>query len=176
MKAHQLFLYIALLSIAVGCTTNKKDLGDNQETDKLTGLWILHSMELQDSLTGKWNDWNGGMQGYLLYDGTENMSLHLLTKDYEKMDLVFPNFTDTIPLEALQHLTNSYVYFAKYTLDEENAIVQHKRISHSNPKDWGKTVQRRYSFKGDTLVLRPVEETNAGLRLKWLQDKSINKR
>ncbi len=143
----------------------------NKTENKLAGLWSLHIMEMQDSVTGEWNPWRGGMQGYLLYDNTDNMSMHLMTKDYEKTDLRFPNFTDTIPLEALKHLTNSYVYFAKYSVDTKKGIVQHARISHSNPKDWNEVVERRYSFKGDTLLLQPVEKTNAGLRLKWIKKK-----
>jgi hypothetical protein len=110
------------------------------------------------------------MQGYLLYDDKENMALHLMTKDYQKFDLVFPNFTADIPEKALKHLTNSYVYFAKYSVDSENSIVEHKRISHTNPNEWGKVVQRRFSFSGDTLILAPVEESNSSLRLKWLRD------
>ena len=117
--------------------------------------------------TGEWNEWRDGMQGYVLYDGVENMALHLTTKGYQDTDLQFPNFNDTIPLEALKHLTGSYVYLAKYKIEED--IVQHSRVSHSNPAEWNDVVRRRFSFSGDTLVLRPTEETNAGLRLKWVR-------
>ncbi|NND77857.1 MAG: hypothetical protein HKN39_06710 [Flavobacteriales bacterium] len=135
----------------------------------LKGLWKLHIMEQKDSL-GNWGPWRNGMQGYLLYDGIENMSIHLMDKGYENFELEFPNFTDTIPLEALQHITKSYVYFGKYEVDQNKSIVQHTRISHSNPKDWGAVVKRRFSFSGDTLVISPVEENLRSLRLKWLRD------
>lgn len=110
------------------------------------------------------------MQGYILYDGTENMSLHLTTKGYENTELRFPNFVDTISNEALKHLTHSYVYFAKYTVDEAQHVVEHARISHSNPGMWNEKVKRRFSFKGDTLILQPVEQKIAGLRLKWIKE------
>ena len=141
----------------------------DERSPQLEGLWELHVMEQKDSL-GNWGLWRNGMQGYLLYDATENMSIHLMDKGYEKFELEFPNFSDTIPLEALKHLTKSYVYFGKYEVDEAKGNVQHTRISHSNPKDWGGVVQRRFCFKGDTLIISPVEEKLKSLRLKWLRD------
>jgi hypothetical protein len=140
-----------------------------ENENKLTGLWSLVVMDNYNEKTNQWEVWNGGMQGYILYDNKNNMSLHLLTKDYEKFDLRFPDFDDSISLEALKHLTNSYVYFAKYSVDAVDSIVTHKRISHSNPGEWGKSVQRRISFIGDTLVLEPLEKETAGLRLKWVK-------
>lgn len=149
----------------VGC----KQVSEHKEVNKFSGLWSLHIMEKQNSETGAWEIWRNGMQGYILYDDQNNMALHLTTSGYEDTDLRFPNFTDSIPLEALKHLTNSYVYFAKYTLDEEQSIVEHARISHSNPGMWNEIVRRRYTFIGDTLVLEPVEESLGGLRLKWVK-------
>jgi len=141
-----------------------------EKPSPVKGLWALHSMEQSDSLTGKWSEWKGGMQGYLLYDDQENMALHLTKKGYQDFPIAFPNFVDTIPQKALEHLTNSYVYFAKYSLDTVQGIVTHARISHSNPAEWNDVVERRYSFKGDTLMLAPVEEKNKSLRLKWLRN------
>ena len=128
-------------------------------------------MEQQDLETGEWAEWRDGMQGYILYDGKDNMSVHLTTKGYEKTELRFPNFSDTVSIEALKHLTGSYVYFAKYTVFEEDNVVQHARFSHSNPGDWDVVVKRRYTFSGDTLILAPLEEQNAGLRLKWVKER-----
>lgn len=133
-------------------------------------------MEQLDSTTGKWSEWRKGMQGYILYDDKNNMAVHLTTLGYEETDLRFPNFTDTISQEALKYLTNSYVYFAKYTVDEEQSVVEHARISHSNPGMWNEIVKRKYTFKGDTLILQPVEKATAGLRLKWIRESVSNKK
>ena len=146
-----------------------KQAPEPKETHRLSGLWSLHIMERMDPETGEWSEWRDGMQGYLLYDEKDNMALHLMTAGYQDTDLRFPNFTDSIAIEALKHLTNSYVYLAKYSIDQENQIVEHARISHSNPGEWNKVVRRRFAFSGDTLILRPVEETNSGLRLKWIK-------
>lgn len=156
---------LSIIVLLAGCYQKS----EYNTKDKLSGLWSLYTMEQYDKDTGKWKQWRNGMQGFLLYDGNDNMALHLTSLGYEDTDLQFPNFIDTIPIEALKHLTKSYVYMAKYSIDEENSIVKHSRISHSNPGEWNSTVQRRFSFNGDTLILRPVEEKTSGLRLKWLR-------
>ena len=159
----------AFLIILTLLFTSCKSQIEKQE-HKLTGLWSLVAMDNYNAETKEWEVWNGGMQGYILYDDKENMSLHLLTKDYEKTDLRFPDFDDSISLEALKHLTNSYVYFAKYSINYGDSVVTHKRISHSNPGEWGKTVHRKFGFIGDTLILEPLEDKTAGLRLKWVRN------
>ena len=131
-------------------------------------------MEQLNSETGEWNEWRNGMQGYILYDDDNNMAVHLTTDGYEHTDLKFPNFIDTISTEALKYLTNSYVYFAKYTVDEEHNVVEHARISHSNPGEWDAVVRRRYTFSGDTLTLQPIENATANLRLKWIKQSVSN--
>jgi len=164
--------YLPVLLIAVsliGC--NQKYT--SSETRQFSGLWSLFIMEQQDTVSGEWSEWRNGMQGYILYDDKGNMSVHLTTKGYEKTDLQFPNFIDSISNEALKHLTNSYVYFAKYTIDEKQSVVEHARISHSNPGMWNEVVRRRFTFSGDTLTLQPLEKETAGLRLKWIKQAPI---
>ncbi|MDA0714026.1 MAG: lipocalin-like domain-containing protein [Bacteroidetes bacterium] len=162
------YLCLALLILFIfnACTPDEPAVAKGPP---LAGLWSLYAMEQKDSVTGEWMDWRGGMQGYILYDADGHMALHLTKKDYQDFELTFPNFVDTIPMEALRHLTNSYVYLANYTLDTVNHIVEHARVSHSNPAEWNGVVQRRYGFIGDTLVLAPVEEKNKSLRLKWVK-------
>ena len=165
MRYLNIVLTLTITILITACTQ------ENPKTklNKLNGLWSLQIMEQQDSVTGQWNEWRNGMQGYILYDNAENMALHLTTKGYQDTDMVFPNFNDTISNDALKHLTGSYVYFAKYSVDEKESIVQHSRISHSNPSMWNQIVRRRFSFSGDTLILQPVEKTLSGLRLKWIK-------
>ena len=143
---------------------------NNVDNNKISGLWKLHTMETRDSVSGIWTDYKNGMQGYLMYDNLENMSLYLSTKDYEKTDLSFANFSDTISLDKLKYLTGSYFYLGTYSVDHTNNIVSHTRKAHSNPNDWNKTVQRKFRFSNDTLIITPVEAKNARLRLKWLKE------
>ena len=169
----QFFLLILVVAIS-SCSSIDKETSVDQ--NPFAGLWSLHVMEQFNQETNEWTEWRNGMQGYILYDNTENMSVHLTIRGYENTDLVFPNFTDTISTEALKYLTNSYVYFAKYAVDHEKKVVQHSRISHSNPGEWNAIVQRRYIFRGDTLILQPLEAETSGLRLKWIKEKVSNKR
>ena len=148
-------LSIALMTVFImGCQMENKE----KETNEFSGLWSLYIMEQKDSITGEWTEWRNGMQGYLLYDDKDNMAVHLTTKGYEDTELRFPNFTDTLSSEALKYLTNSYVYFAKYSVDKDKGAVKHARISHSNPGEWNELVERKFTFTGDTLTLEPLEE------------------
>ena len=164
MQKSLLVLFISTLLLS-GCTTEQ-----TAETP-FYGMWNLHVMEQQNPDTGDWGIWRNGMQGHILYTNDGYMSVHLTTLGYENTQLRFPNFTDTISTAALKYLTNSYVYVAKYTVYEDESVVQHARISHSNPGEWNAVVRRRYQFKGDTLILSPEEEQNSSLRLKWVKAK-----
>lgn len=171
MKNNQILFVLSITMLFIGCSPKNEEANIN----RFSGLWTLHIMEQQDSITNNWSEWRNGMQGYILYDDKDNMSVHLTTKGYQDTELRFPNFIDTISTGALKHLTKSYVYFAKYTVDEEQHVVEHARISHSNPGDWNEVVKRRFKFSGDTLILQPVEEQNAGLRLKWIKESVSDK-
>lgn len=157
-------LKIAILSLITLAFFSCK----NEPKGAHVGLWKLQSMQVKNAETGEWSEYRGGMQGYLLYDDDQYMSLHLQTKDYYDTDLAFSNFTDTMALEQLQHITMNYNYMGQYEIDLESQIVQHTRLSHSNPNDVGEIVKRRFHFVGDTLVIQPFEKKNARLKLKWL--------
>jgi len=166
MNNYKFLIAIFILVITLSCS--KKEIP--KEENPLSGLWSLYIMEQMNPETEEWQEWRKGMQGYILYDENNNMSLHITTAGYEKTGIQFANFTDTISEAALKHLTNSYVYFAKYKVNKEEGIVEHARISHSNPSSWNEVVERRYTFIGDTLILQPVEKGKSGLRLKWIKD------
>ncbi|HSM64343.1 MAG TPA: hypothetical protein VK833_10435, partial [Gillisia sp.] len=78
MKNKIILVVLAIAGLLIGC--NQK----NEETDvnRFSGLWSLYIMEQQDSVTGEWSEWRNGMQGYILYDDKNNMSVHLTTKAY----------------------------------------------------------------------------------------------
>lgn len=159
----------------LGCTIMVLSLMncDNQHIhtpqNPFIGTWRLGIMEVKDAETGEWNEWRDGMQGYIMYSSDNHMAVHLTVKGYQDFEVEFPNFVDTVSLDALKHLTKSYTYFAEYEIFEDKGVVQHARISHSNPNEWRDVVRRKYTFKGDTLFLQPEEERNAMLRLKWIR-------
>ena len=166
MKINQLPAFLFMIILVLSCGQEEEKNGS--KPNPFAGLWSLYIMEQQDS-SGNWNEWRDGMQGYLMYNEQNTMAVHLTTKGYQDTDLRFPNFNDTISIEALKHLTKTYTYFAKYTVNEEESTVEHARISHSNPGDWNEVVVRKYTFSGDTLILAPLEEETKDLRLKWIK-------
>ncbi len=134
---------------------------------KIWGMWKLHLMEIKSAETNQWSEWRQGMTGYLLYNPSGYMSLHLAPKNYASTDLKFKNFTDTMQLEQLKYISQNYNYSGSYTIDLDSSIVSHTKLAHSNPNEWGEISRRKFSFLEDTLVVKPVEEENARLRLKF---------
>jgi hypothetical protein len=168
-----------ILAIAVLTSCNQKQ--EEEKVNQFVGLWTLDKMERFDKQADEWTEYsdstNGfpnGLKGYILYDNSNHMAVHLVTKDYEKTDLIFPNSLqkfDSLPNHMLQKLAKNIVYFSKYKLDKDKKIVEHSRISHINPNQWSEVVRRKYTFKGDTLILEPVEDLGARFRLKWIKEK-----
>lgn len=163
LKLLKHIIFILSLVFAISCNNN------TAAYPKITGLWKLESMKVRDTVTNTWSLYKGGMDGYLLYDENSHVALHLYEKGYEKAGIEFPNFNDSISLEALKYITKSYYYMGNYKVSEEDSIVLHFKLSHSNPSEFGLTAERRFYFSGDTLVMQPVERKNSKLKLKWLK-------
>lgn len=163
MKSLKYIVSAGILAFAFSCQKDKPSI------PKISGLWKLESMKVRDTTKNIWSDYKGGMDGYLFYDGNGHVALHLYEKGYEKAGIEFPNFNDSIPLEALKHITKSYYYMGNYKVSEADSIVSHFKLSHSNPSEFGLTAERRFYFSGDTLVMQPVERKNSKLKLKWLK-------
>ena len=139
--------------------------------NNLAGGWALHSMDLYIDSLDAYQPFLGGMQGSLVYDGNGHMSVQLQSADYNDFDGEINNFTEQNSLDALKHLTKNYGYSGTYVLLEGDSIIEHHRVLHSDPGDAGSIVQRRISYANDTLTLQPLEEQNAGFRLKWVKQK-----
>lgn len=138
--------------------------------EKLTGLWQLVIMERHTD-TG-WVPVKDGYQGYLLYESTGHMALHLLPRQYHEVDTIAFHSTfavDSMSEAELRHRAQSYSYIGTYTHHSTTQTVTHTRLSHVTPTDWGQAVTRHYRFQGDTLIITPDEPANADLRLKWVK-------
>lgn len=147
--------YILVVVCLIGC----------QQPKPHVGLWKLYSMQVKNA-DGVLMPYKNGMEGYLLYDDHKNMTIHLWQKGFKEYSNGYPNFSEDIDLEDLQNLTKSYYYIGEYKLLNDS-VVQHTRISHSNPNDWGETVQRKFTIVNDTLTITPAEQKNANLKLVW---------
>jgi hypothetical protein len=79
--------------------------------------------------------------------------------------------TDTMRVEFLPEFyhedsSGRYAYTATYQYFPKRGEIKHTRIAHTNPKEIGKTVERKLSIQEDTLFMFADE---FGLKLTWLR-------
>lgn len=163
------FSTILCCLVIFGCKVQSTYVITPENLNPLLGTWKLHIMEVQDKTQGTWSEWRQGMTGFLVYEKSGYMSLHLAPRDYPNTNLPFKNFDDTMPIEQLKYISQNYNYTGDYTINLDSMIVSHNKLAHSNPTEWVGVSRRRFSFQNDTLVVVPVEKANSGLRLKFLK-------
>lgn len=167
MKEIKLILGIVTLATIYSCST--KTL---QDDNKFHGMWGLDKFESFDSLTNTWKAYPPlvGASGYIIYDGQGHMGVHLIPKEYKDFDT--NKSIDSLQHDELKELVNFYksnfVYFANYNL--KGTIIDHDRITATEPANWGTTLTRDFDFKGDTLILTAHEKIGGQqLRLRWIK-------
>jgi hypothetical protein len=165
-----MYIFTLVLICFYACTNTAKT---NPHTP-FHGLWKLHVFEYQDS-TGVWKEywWNKGGDSYIMYDGLGHMAVHITPEGYQDFDVKSPKKpVDSLNMDELRYdlkaYSSSYVYMANCNILEDEQVIEHQRISHTYPFDWGVTVQRKFRFEGDTLFLSPVEG-KFPRRLKWVK-------
>jgi len=67
---------------------------------------------------------------------------------------------------ALTKFVSNYVYVANYSINDTTGVIQHDRLSHTIPSGWNNSVKRKYTFKGDTIIMDPI---SVNRRLKWIR-------
>lgn len=161
-----------ICSMSFGCDCPQQVSSHKQ----FQGLWKLYIIEKQD-LTGVWQEfhWNKGGDSYILYDGLGHMSVQFTPANYKDKTVKAPRTSiDSLTIDELRSdlitYSSNYVYTANCKILEKEQVIEHQRLAHTYPFDWGVTVQRRFQFTGDTLILMPVEPQNP-LRLKWIKQK-----
>ncbi|MBS1558548.1 MAG: lipocalin-like domain-containing protein [Bacteroidetes bacterium] len=145
---------------------------DNKLSDKFNGMWRLDKIEAFDSSANTWSDDTTriGWNGYILYDGHGHMGVHLTPKGYKEFNT--NKNIDSLNHEDLVALTKFYksnfVYFSDYILTD--SAIEHKRLSATEPQNWGTSLTRNFEFRKDTLILTAHEKV-AGqkLRLRWIK-------
>lgn len=126
---------------------------------KFNGTWELDKIETLDKESGKW-DYDStfsGWTGYIIYDGQGHMAVQITQKGYKDFDA--NKNLDSISNESLKELVifykSNWVYFADYKIT--NNTIEHKRLSATEPKDWGTVLTRDVEFRNDTLILTAHE-------------------
>ncbi len=156
-----------ILSTFFGCKSHAPE-ADLQ----FNGMWRLEKIESLDKKSGEWTydstftRWNG----LIIYDGQGHMGVQITPKGYR--DFKPSHDLDSLNPESLKELVKFYqsnwVYFADYKIT--NHTIEHKRLSATNPNDWGSSLFRDFEFRHDTLILT-AHETVAGKksRLWWVK-------
>ena len=148
---------------------------------QLAGMYKLLIIENRDS-SGEWTEqgWAKGGDGYIVYDGKGHMAVQITPKGYK--DFPWISEENTINTDSVKQrigamnrdelqaavieFSSNYVYVGNYTIDDSAGVIQHDRISCTIPAAWNTSVKRKFSFKGDTIILEPL---NANRRLKWIR-------
>jgi hypothetical protein len=135
-------------------------------------MWRLDKFESLDSLSNRWTDDSTrvGWSGYILYDGQGHMGVHLIPNGYKDFDS--KKNIDSLSDDDLKELTKFYksnfVYFANYNIN--GTVIDHQRLTATEPGNWGTTLTRDFDFKGDTLILTAHEKiAGQKLRLRWIK-------
>jgi len=176
MKGY-ILLFAAIYLIACSNPT-KKD-----KNNMLAGMYKLYKIESQDS-AGTWKEsgWYNGGESYIVYDGLGHMAVQITPKGYKDFKWLdeeqainekrVKEKIDSMSLPELKaavaEFASNYVYVGNYTVDDTANIVTHKRITGTIPKVWGTEVKRKFSFNGDTIILKPLD---ANRRLLWVRQK-----
>lgn len=167
MKLLKLIPGLLTLVTIYGCNTNTQ-----RPESQFQGMWRLDKFEQLDSLAGQWIDDPAriGWSGYILYDGQGHMGVHLLPKGYTDFDT--RESIDSLNHDELKVLAKFYrsnfVYFANYATS--GTTIDHKRLTATEPRNWGTTLTREFEFKGDTLILTAHEDIGGQqIRLRWIK-------
>lgn len=153
--------------ILYGCGTK-----ETETHDPFHGMWSLDKFEAYDRLTHTWADDSTriGWTGYILYDGRGHMGVHLTPKGYKDFDT--SQNIDSLKQDDLIALVKFYksnfVYFSDYLIVDRT--VEHKRLSATEPMNWGKSLTREFTFNQDTLILTAKEMIEGQqVRLRWIK-------
>jgi len=162
-----------VLGLTVGCASFPFPTAPKTASpdSALWGYWRLDGAERKEGDDAPWREWDAGWQGYVLYGESGGMALHLSPVGYETFEGSVRNFQPDQPDSVLRHLALAYAYMGPYAVDAERSLVTHTKKASNNPTEWNQTSVRRYRRSGDTLWLEPLEERNAGMRLRFVKER-----
>ncbi|MUP45986.1 hypothetical protein E0K83_09550 [Gramella sp. BOM4] len=171
------FIFCCLLLgnfIFIQCQQKEK-ISEPVKTDfeKFTGRWRLGGIQIQDTTSMKWKPAGGlnkNRTGFLIYDGQGGMGVHHVSESYENYQFEGKGGLDSLSQKDLRKLATNFVYFGTYRLNEKDRIIEHQIESHIYPHAWNTVAKRHYEFRGDSLILSPINGNFTGpVRLVWLK-------
>jgi hypothetical protein len=140
----KLLLLVVTLGFGFSPPTESGD-----DAKRFVGTWKLVSIESTQAVP-----YGAHPVGIISYDATGNMAVQIMP-DRERPKWK-PGESPT-PEQAKETLTGYVAYFGTYTLDEEARTVSHHRKGSLTAAGVGVDLVRTYEFKGDRLILTPVD-------------------
>lgn len=150
---------VALSFILVNCNVNENS------DDSLIGSWSLEKWTSTNTEGEVIYPYGDEAIGQLIYLENHRMSLTLSANDR----VHFGTFDHTaIDLQlVLDAFDNYFTYVGDYAIDWENHLVKHNIEACLFP-DWvGKTQERHFELKGDTLYLKAYNKFGRDHALIW---------
>ena len=145
--------------------------------ERFLGTWVLDRIETRAE-SGDWTPaktrFGSHPIGTLTYDPAGNMAVQIMRRD--RPPLSSPGLAEgqsvsqealaLAPAEEKAVAFDGYTaYFGKYSVRETEGVVIHQRIGHLVPNQATLSVERRFEFLNDALVLA----VPGGMRLVWKQ-------
>ena len=108
---------------------------------KLLGTWKIISLEAHDSTGRVSYPFGREPKGYIAYDATGHMGVHIMNPERPKPD------------PGSNNARGYLAYFGTYEIDEKAGVVIHHMEGNTNPNLTGTDYIRYYDFDGDILTL-----------------------
>ncbi len=143
----------------------------NELIGKFVGTWVLESWVFTDVKTGtKSRPWSGNAIGEFRFDAFGRAAVQMMRTDRPVSAApAGPSFSQAYTPEQMASVMDGYVaYWANYTVDEQNRILNLDIIGSVRP-DWvNGHQQRNYEFSEDGKQMTLFYLTDAGVhRLVW---------
>ena len=92
------------------------------EENYFEGLWKLLIAEYENPESGQWEAWNGGLQGYLLYDNKDNVAVHMMPREYQDTDIEFHLLPEKMTLDVAGHYSRPDIFTLHVDTSPQNNV------------------------------------------------------
>lgn len=125
---------------------------------KIIGTWrLVYSVEI-DEKGSKYYPFGDDAVGFIIYDQLGNMAVQICRKQRKNFQSTV--FTQAAEQELAQIPQDYLAYFGRYEIDLKNQLVRHFVEGALFPGYMGKTLDRKYHFIDNQMLLKPCDGTH----------------
>ena len=161
MKNGCVVLALIVCNVALAATVGTAE--SKKPVRRIVGTWKLVSITAHypDGRESADPDLGPSAKGYLVYDSSGHMCAQLMNPN--RFDWRNPN--NPTPQEGKAGVLGYDAYCGTYEVHESEGVVIHHKELALVPNQVMTSVARRFSFAGDRLVLKLIENAHSGERL-----------